>query len=78
LHDGRAQTLERAIAFHGGETAKPAHLFYGLSPQEQGQVIAFLRTLTAPAVRQQQVTQSVTSRLESRKIALGCCRHVEQ
>ncbi len=48
LHDGRAQTLEQAIAFHGGEAAGSAREFFMLTPQEQQQLIAYLKTLVAP------------------------------
>ena len=49
LHDGRAQTLKQAIAFHGGEGEDSTIRFFLLTPQQQQQVIAFLKTLTAPA-----------------------------
>jgi CxxC motif-containing protein (DUF1111 family) len=48
LHDGRAETLEQAIAFHGGEAANSAKAFFMLGPQERAQVITFLKSLTAP------------------------------
>ena len=48
LHDGRAATLEEAVAFHGGEAAKSAREFFGLAPRERQQVNAFLKTLAAP------------------------------
>jgi CxxC motif-containing protein (DUF1111 family) len=49
LHDGRAETLEQAIAFHGGQAAVPAQRFFALKPEERQQVIAFLKSLTAPS-----------------------------
>ncbi len=49
LHDGRADTLDQAVALHGGEAAKIALKFFGLSPRERRQVEAFLKSLTAPA-----------------------------
>ena len=48
LHDGRAATLEEAVAFHGGEAANSAREFFGLVPRERQQVNAFLKTLAAP------------------------------
>lgn len=48
LHDGRAATLEEAIALHGGQAARAAQHFKALSKAEQGQVVAFLKTLRAP------------------------------
>ena len=48
LHDGRADTLEQAIAFHGGQGAPAAIKFFKLKPEERQQVIAFLKSLTAP------------------------------
>jgi CxxC motif-containing protein (DUF1111 family) len=48
LHDGRADTLEQAIAFHGGQSSSAAIKFFQLKPEERQQVIAFLKSLTAP------------------------------
>jgi CxxC motif-containing protein (DUF1111 family) len=48
LHDGRAATLEEAIQFHGGQGARAAGRFAQLSPTEQSQLVAFLKTLQAP------------------------------
>jgi CxxC motif-containing protein (DUF1111 family) len=48
LHDGRADTLEQAIAFHGGQAAPAAIAFFKLKPEERQHVIAFLKSLTAP------------------------------
>ena len=48
LHDGRADTLEQAIAFHGGQASSAAIKFFQLKPEERQQVIAFLKSLTAP------------------------------
>ncbi|WP_456424643.1 di-heme oxidoredictase family protein [Rhodocaloribacter sp.] len=45
LHDGRAESLEEAIRFHGGEAAPSRDAFFRLSPEEQGQVIQFLNSL---------------------------------
>jgi CxxC motif-containing protein (DUF1111 family) len=48
LHDGRADTLEQAIAFHGGQSSAAAIKFFQLKPEQRQQVIAFLKSLTAP------------------------------
>lgn len=48
LHDGRAETLEQAIAFHGGEAARSAEQFFALSSSERFQVVTFLKSLVAP------------------------------
>jgi hypothetical protein len=49
LHDGRADTLEEAIALHGGEATRVAQNYFELSPKERMQLQAFLKSLTAPA-----------------------------
>lgn len=49
LHDGRAGTLEQAIAWHGGEAAGSLRLYKRLQPAQRKQLIAFLQTLVAPA-----------------------------
>ncbi|HLQ43660.1 MAG TPA: di-heme oxidoredictase family protein, partial [Planctomycetaceae bacterium] len=48
LHDGRAKTLEQAIAMHGGEGHAAAIKFFSLSKREQTSVLSFLHTLVAP------------------------------
>jgi CxxC motif-containing protein (DUF1111 family) len=48
LHDGRAQTLEQAIAFHGGQGAESAVKFFQLTPTERLQLEGFLKSLVAP------------------------------
>jgi mono/diheme cytochrome c family protein len=48
LHDGRADTLDQAIALHGGEAANIAGKYFGLSLRQRRQVEAFLKSLTAP------------------------------
>jgi len=45
LHDGRAKTLEQAIALHGGEGSRARDGFLGLSETERAALIAFLKTL---------------------------------
>jgi len=54
LHDGRADTLEQAIAMHGGESKHITQAYFTLNPQERFKLISFLKTLSAP---QQQVAQ---------------------
>jgi CxxC motif-containing protein (DUF1111 family) len=49
LHDGRAQTLEQAVAMHGGQGQTSAMKFFQLSPRERLQVESFLKSLVAPA-----------------------------
>jgi len=51
LHDGRAATLEQAIAFHGGEAADSTIRYFMLSPRKRQLVVAFLKTLVAPATQ---------------------------
>ena len=48
MHDGRAKTLEQAIAMHGGEAHPAAIKFFRLSHADQTRVLSFLRTLVAP------------------------------
>jgi CxxC motif-containing protein (DUF1111 family) len=48
MHDGRASSLEEAVKLHGGQGADSARRFAKLSPAEQAQLIAFLKTLRAP------------------------------
>jgi CxxC motif-containing protein (DUF1111 family) len=49
LHDGRAKTLDQAVAMHGGESTRVAQGFFNLSAKERRQVEAFLKSLTAPS-----------------------------
>jgi CxxC motif-containing protein (DUF1111 family) len=51
LHDGRAATIEQAVALHGGEAQKTAQRFFALTPEERLQVMTFLKSLVAPASR---------------------------
>jgi hypothetical protein len=48
LHDGRAQTLDEAVAWHGGQGAASAHRFRTLAQAERSRVRAFLNSLAAP------------------------------
>lgn len=48
LHDGRAATIDQAIALHGGEGAHAAAKFVKLTPAERLKLTLFLRSLAAP------------------------------
>jgi CxxC motif-containing protein (DUF1111 family) len=48
LHDGRAETLEQAIAFHGGQGEPTARRYFQLSPKDRLNLQAFLKSLVAP------------------------------
>lgn len=48
LHDGRAETLEQAIALHAGEAHGSSQKFFQLPRAKRQQMIAFLKTLVAP------------------------------
>jgi len=48
LHDGRGDTLEKAIKLHGGQAQQSSQLFFQLPPAQQAQVIDFLKSLRAP------------------------------
>jgi CxxC motif-containing protein (DUF1111 family) len=48
LHDGRAPTLERAIALHDGQAERSARAYFSLTPRERLQVQSFLKSLAAP------------------------------
>jgi CxxC motif-containing protein (DUF1111 family) len=45
LHDGRAETLEEAIALHGGEGTASRDAFLALSAADRERVLRFLRSL---------------------------------
>ncbi|TWU49673.1 di-heme oxidoredictase family protein [Rubripirellula reticaptiva] len=48
LHDGRAETLDAAIRWHGGESAQSATQYRTLSKADQELVLTFLRSLRGP------------------------------
>jgi hypothetical protein len=48
LHDGRAETIELAVAFHGGEAQKTKERYFRLKPDERVCVERFLKSLVAP------------------------------
>jgi CxxC motif-containing protein (DUF1111 family) len=60
LHDGRADTLDQAVALHAGEAAHITQKFFSLSPRERRQVEAFLKSLTAPDAASSDVVASAT------------------
>ena len=45
LHDGRADTIERAIELHGGEAEKSVSAYYQLSLSERARLLRFLQSL---------------------------------
>ena len=49
LHDGRAETLEEAVALHGGQGAKSAQQFFTLPARKRSQIEAFLKSLVTPS-----------------------------
>ena len=49
MHDGRALTLESAIAMHGGEAQQARDAFASASTSEQKDLVNFLRTLRNPS-----------------------------
>ena len=51
LHDGRADTLDEAIRFHGGEAEASKDAYLGLTQAEQGQLISFLDSLGGASQR---------------------------
>jgi RNA polymerase sigma factor (sigma-70 family) len=49
MHDGRAETLEEAVALHGGQGMATAHRFFALAAEERSAIEAFLKSLVAPS-----------------------------
>jgi hypothetical protein len=49
LHDGRAETLEQAIALHAGEAEATTRRYFQLSPRHRWQVQAFLKSIGRPS-----------------------------
>ncbi len=59
LHDGRSETLDSAIRWHGGEAAHVATAYRSLRSESREQILAFLATLRAPVqLIQQPVVQA--------------------
>jgi CxxC motif-containing protein (DUF1111 family) len=52
LHDGRAETLEQAIALHGGEALMTRNRYFQLSREARIEVQSFLKSLVAPRTRE--------------------------
>jgi LSD1 subclass zinc finger protein len=50
MHDGRAETLEQAIALHGGQGEPSARRYFARTPRERLQLQTFLKSLVAPAL----------------------------
>jgi CxxC motif-containing protein (DUF1111 family) len=59
LHDGRADTLDQAVALHGGEATNVAQKFFRLYLRDRRQVEAFLKSLTAPDPASPDVVASI-------------------
>jgi CxxC motif-containing protein (DUF1111 family) len=51
LHDGRARTIEEAIALHGGEGANSAKKFADLDYVDRSHLLMFLKSLAPPEIR---------------------------
>jgi RNA polymerase sigma factor (sigma-70 family) len=49
LHDGRAASIDRVVALHGGQGASSAKRYAELSLKRKRHLTAFLRSLAAPA-----------------------------
>lgn len=45
LHDGRAKSIEEAIAYHGGEASSRRDKYYALSESDKNALIKFLQSL---------------------------------
>jgi CxxC motif-containing protein (DUF1111 family) len=50
LHDGRAETLEQAIALHGGQGQRTAEAYFRLPQADRAELLAFLKSLVAPGM----------------------------
>ncbi len=48
MHDGRADTIEEAIAWHGGEANRSIGAYFSLPMPTRSALLAFLNTLVAP------------------------------
>jgi CxxC motif-containing protein (DUF1111 family) len=49
LHDGRAETIDQAIAFHGGQAESSRQSYFRMTPDRRAELQAFLKTLVAPS-----------------------------
>ncbi len=73
LHDGRAETLDQAVALHGGEAALITPKFFRLSATERRQVEAFLKSLTA-ARRRLELLAQASEATQQRRLVKPCPR----
>ena len=58
LHDGRAETIDQAVALHGGQAAASARKYYGLSYEDRQTLNTFLKSLAAPTQAAIQVARA--------------------
>ncbi|MGB7328516.1 MAG: di-heme oxidoredictase family protein [Rubripirellula sp.] len=65
LHDGRAETLDAAIRWHGGESAQSATQYRSLSKADQALVLTFLRSLRGPGNAVRPAVPDMLSMLEA-------------
>ena len=66
LHDGRAATIDQAIALHAGQGASSARRYAELSPRRKRHLAAFLGSLAAPPAKLIDGDQTAPSRTTSR------------
>ena len=52
MHDGRAETLDAAIRWHGGEAALVTSKYRSLPKESRQELVAFLKSLRSPAQRE--------------------------
>jgi hypothetical protein len=57
LHDGRATTLHEAIIAHGGEAEGQRAVYLSLPPEQQRELIAYLKTLRTPEAPNQELVR---------------------
>ncbi len=57
LHDGRANTIEEAIEWHGGESEDSRVAFNSLSRHDKDLVVSFLNSLQAPRLPEEMPSQ---------------------
>ena len=49
LHDGRAETLDEAVALHQGQAAEVTERYFNLAPADRASIETFLKSLVAPS-----------------------------
>jgi hypothetical protein len=64
LHDGRVNTLEEAVALHGGEAMASTERFFKLLPTDRLKVQSFLRSLPAPGPEKKPPSEEAWERSE--------------